>query len=59
MAKKQTGTKTDFMLRVRCRKIDMEVFRAAAEAEGFGGNVSAWVLWHLRRIAAQTLKGKK
>jgi len=34
----------------RCTPEELEAFRAAAEREGFGGNVSAWLLWHLRRI---------
>lgn len=49
--KKPAGKKSDTTVRFRCRSADLAAFKQAAEREGFGGNVSAWLLYHLRRIA--------
>jgi len=51
MAKKKPGEGNDHSFCFRCRKKDVDAFKKAAEAEGFGTNVSAWLLFHLRRIA--------
>lgn len=50
MAKKKQTDKNDATFKVRCRESDIQDFKAKAEDEGFGGNMSAWILWHLRRI---------
>ena len=34
----------------RADKAELNRFREQAEAEGFGSNVSAWLLWHLRKV---------
>ena len=38
----------------RCTDAELAEFRRCAEREGFGGNVSAWLLWHLRRIVRES-----
>lgn len=39
---------------IPCRADDIEEFHLAAEHEGFGSNVTAWALWHLRRDARES-----
>ncbi len=51
MAKKRVEQRADTTFKFRCRQKDMSDFKKAAEREGFGGNVSAWLLWHLRRVS--------
>lgn len=50
MKKKISGT-ADARHEFRCTREELEKFREAAFREGFGGNVSAWILWHLRRAS--------
>lgn len=62
MAKKRTKKKTaerrmSEQLNLRCLPGDRVNFERAAEAEGFT-NRTAWMLYHLRRIAKETLKGE-
>ena len=40
----------DTTFKFRCREADLEEFKRCADAEGFR-TVTAWLLWHLRRIA--------
>lgn len=47
--KKQKTTQFQF----RCTPDELSEFRAAAEREGFDG-ISAWLLWHLRRIIRES-----
>lgn len=54
MAKKKAGAKNDATFKFRCRQADLDAFREAAEHEGFGGNITAWMLFHLRRQAKDT-----
>lgn len=49
-ARPRKEKKADTVVRFLCFKEESEEFRRAAEREGFGGNVSAWILWHLRRV---------
>jgi hypothetical protein len=51
MSEMKTSQKkaTDTTFKFRCNQADLEAFRKAAKAEGFA-NVSAWILWNLRRI---------
>jgi hypothetical protein len=49
---------SDTTFKFRCLKADLKAWKAQAEREGFGGNVSAWLLWHLRRIVREN-EGKK
>ena len=41
-------------IEMRCTATEKRVFREAAEREGFGKNLSAWMLWHLRRAAKKS-----
>lgn len=50
MAKKKQSDKNDSTFKVRCRQSDIDDFKERAEEDGFGGNMSAWILWNLRRI---------
>lgn len=45
-----------FSLHIRYREEDKDQFKKASELEGFGGNVSMWVLVHMRRIAKETIQ---
>ncbi len=56
MAKKEEPPKNDTTFKFRCRATDLEAFRLRSEAEGFGGNIAAWLLWHLRRIVKDAEK---
>lgn len=42
--------KTEAIIRFRCRQAEIDQFRKCAEQEGFGSNMSAWILWHLRNV---------
>lgn len=58
MAKKKASTparKMSEQLNLRCLPKDRKAFEEAAELEGFT-NRTAWMLWHLRRIAKETKK---
>lgn len=46
--------KNDRQFSFACRADDLDEFRVAAEHEGFGSNVTAWALWHLRRDARES-----
>jgi uncharacterized protein (DUF1778 family) len=43
----------------RLRPSDREAFEAAAEREGFGGNLTQWALMVLRRAAKEPAVAKK
>lgn len=49
-ARPRKDKKADRVVRFLCHDDEAESFKKQAEREGFGGNVSAWILWHLRRI---------
>ena len=53
MGKKPARQRHDQTFKFRCRSADLAAFKKAAEIEGFGGNVSAWLLYHLRRCAKE------
>lgn len=60
MAKKRTTgkpskRKTDAAILVYCQAAERKQFDRVAKLEGFQ-NRSAWILYHLRRIAKDTLK---
>lgn len=57
MAKKQATTER-LTLNIRYTKKDRELFREAAELDGFN-SVTAWLLYHLRRIAREAVKRSK
>ena len=42
--------KNDAIFRFRCHQAEIDEFKQCAEQEGFGSNVSAWTLWHLRQV---------
>ena len=50
---------TKKLFNFRCEADEIEQFREAAEREGFSGNVSAWILWHLRRIVRESRDNEK
>ena len=54
MKKPRPKKPADTTFKFRCHSADIEAFRIAAEAEGFNGNLTAWILWHLRRAAKET-----
>ncbi|MHC4878701.1 MAG: type II toxin -antitoxin system TacA 1-like antitoxin [Planctomycetota bacterium] len=54
MAKKRTTTER-LTLNIRYTQKDRDLFREAAELDGFN-SVTAWLLYHLRRIARETIK---
>ena len=56
--KKKAKERSDRTFKFRCRDTDLEAFKRAAEVEGFGGNVSAWLLYHLRRRAREAAAPK-
>ena len=58
MRKKPKRMKATTQLNLRCKEDDKKAFQLAAEKEGFGGNVSAWILYHLRRQSRDTLKNE-
>ena len=57
MAKKRqprgNRKRSDTTFKFRCWEADVKAFRIASEKEGFAGNVAAWMLFHLRRIAKE------
>jgi hypothetical protein len=55
--KKKPSDRFDARHEFRCTKKELQDFREAAEREGFGGNVSAWLLWHLRKIVRESQQG--
>lgn len=48
MGKKKLERK-DARVEFRCRESELSEFRERAEEDGFGGNLSAWILWIIRR----------
>lgn len=52
-ARPRKDKKADRVVRFLCHSEEAEQFKKHAEREGFGGNVSAWILWHLRRIVRE------
>lgn len=42
----------DATFKFRCYRADLSVFRRAAKAGGFGDNLTAWILFCLRREAS-------
>lgn len=53
MPVKPDDEKNDAAFQFRCKKRELEMFKRAAEREGFRGNISAWLLYHLCRIAKE------
>lgn len=60
MAKKRAKRTTTqrLTLNIRYTQKDRDLFREAAELDGFN-TVTAWLLFHLRRIARETIRREK
>lgn len=60
MAKKRASAKSSerLTLNIRYTQKDRDLFREAAELDGFN-SVTAWLLFHLRRIARETIRREK
>lgn len=60
MAKKRPQQKGSerITLNIRYAQKDRDLFREAAELEGFN-TVTAWLLFHLRRIARETVRRER
>lgn len=54
MAKKKAGDGNDTTFKFRCRSEDLRNFRRASEREGFGGQISIWLLYHARQQAKKS-----
>jgi hypothetical protein len=48
-ARPKKSQKMDTVIRFLTTTAEHRQFRQRAEAEGFGDNLSAWILWHLRK----------
>jgi hypothetical protein len=54
MARPKKSQKSDTVIRFLTMKHEVVQFRKRAAAEGFGENLSAWILWHLRKVVRES-----